>query len=103
MELFAGFESNRFPGCDADLGSGTRIPANPGLAGAHTEDPKPAQFDALAGRQGLLESFKDSVHRSLCLGAGQPCALNDVMNDVLLNQSGYLAGDSKRMYHALLN
>ena len=103
MELFAGLEPNRFPGSDADLGSGAWVPANAGLACTHAEDPKAAQFDALTGRQGLLESFKDSVHRSLCLGAGQPCALDDVMNDVLLNQSGYLSGDSKRLYHALLN
>ena len=67
----------------------------PGLAGANTEDAEPAQFDALAGSESLFQPLEDSIHRSLSLGAGQPCALDHVMNDVLLNQSGYLAATGK--------
>ena len=39
-----------------------------------------------------FEALEDRIHRGLCLGAGQTCALDHVVNDVLFNQSGYLAG-----------
>src|ERR1035438_1600651 len=92
MELLAGLEAHRFAGRDADLGARAGVAANPGFAGAHTENAKPAQLDALTGRQSFFQPLEDRIHRSFSLGAGQPCALDHVMNDVLFNQSGYLAG-----------
>jgi hypothetical protein len=55
---------------------------------AHAEDAKAAQLDAFASRQSLLEALEDRIHRSLCLGAGKTCALDHMMDDVLLNQRG---------------
>jgi len=92
VELFAGLEAHSFAGCDADLGACAGVAANPSFAGADAEDAKPAQFDALTCRQSFFQPFEDRIHRSFRFGAGQPCALDHVMNDVLLNQSGYLAG-----------
>ena len=92
VQFFAGLEAHSFAGSDADLGAGAGIAADAGFAGADAEDAKPAQFDALAGRQSLFQALEDRIHRSLSLGAGQARALDHVMNDVLLNQSGYLAG-----------
>ncbi len=93
MQLFPWLETHRFPGCDAHLGAGAGVAAYAGLAGADTEDAKPAQLDALACRKGLFQTLEDGIYSRLGLGAGQPCALDHVMNDVLLNQSGYLASE----------
>ena len=92
MEFLARLESDGLAGGNADLGSGPRIAADAGLAGADAEDAKPAQFNALAGRQSLLQALEDRIHRRFGLGAGQARALDDVMDDVLLNQWGNLAG-----------
>jgi len=92
MQLLARLEAHSFSGCDADLGAGPGIAANPCLAGAYAENAKPPQLDALTGRQSFFQPLENRIHRGFSLGAGQPCALDHVMNDVLLNQSGYLAG-----------
>src|ERR1039458_9332226 len=92
MQFLAGFEAHGLSWGDADLGSGSRIAANACFAGADAENAKSAQFDALAGRQGLLEALEDRIHRSFCLGARQARALDYVMDDVLFNQRGILAG-----------
>ena len=52
--FLAGFEAHSFAGGDADLGAGAGVAANAGFAGADAENAKPAQFDALPGRQSLL-------------------------------------------------
>lgn len=92
VQLFARLEADGLSGGDAHLGTGAGISADAGFAGTHAEDAEPAQFNALTGSQSLFEPFEDCVHRSLSLGAGQPSALDHVMDDVLLNQSVYLAG-----------
>jgi hypothetical protein len=92
MKLLAGFETDSFAGSDADLGAGSRIAADAGFAGADAENAKSAQFDALAGGQGLFETLEYRIHRSLRLGAREASALDYMMDDVLLNQWGNLAG-----------
>jgi hypothetical protein len=92
MQLFAWLEADGFAGSDVDLSPGAGIAANAGFAGADTEDAKPAQLDALAGCQSLLEALEDRVHRRLSLGARQARALNHVVNDVLFDQWSILAG-----------
>ena len=92
MQLFARLEANSFARGYAHFGAGARIAADTGFAGANAEDAKSAQFDALAGGQGLLQALEDRIHRSLCLGARETRALDYMMDDVLLNQRGNLAG-----------
>ena len=92
MKLLAGFEADSFAGSDADLGAGSRIAANAGFSSADAKNAKSAQFDALAGGQGLLEALEYCIHRSLRLSAGEASALDYMMDDVLLNQWGNLAG-----------
>ena len=91
VQFLAGLEADRFAGRDADLGSCAGIAADSGFAGADAEDAKPAQFDALTGCQSLLEALEDRIHCGFGLGARQTRALDDVMDDVLLNQWGNLA------------
>jgi hypothetical protein len=92
MQFLAGFEAHGFSRSDADFGAGAGVAAYAGFAGADAENAKSAQFDALAGGQGLLQALKNRIHRGLCLGARQACALDYMMDDVLLNQRGNLAG-----------
>ena len=92
VQFLAGLETNSLAGGDADLSAGPRIAADAGFAGADAENAKSAQFDALAGGQGLLQALENRIHRSLCLGARQARALDYVMDDVLFNQWGILAG-----------
>lgn len=92
MQFLAWLETHSLAGCDAYLGAGTRVAANAGFAGADAENAKSAQFDALAGGKSLLEALEDGIHRGFCLGAGQARALDYVMDDVLFNQRGNLAG-----------
>jgi hypothetical protein len=92
MKLLAWLEAYGFTRRDAHLGAGAGIAANAGFAGADAENAKSAQFDALTGGQGLLEALENGIHRSLRLGAGKAGALDNMMDDVLLNQRGNLAG-----------
>jgi hypothetical protein len=91
VQLFAWLEADSFAGGYAHFGSGAGIAADTGFAGADTEDAKSAQFNALAGGQGLLQAFEDGIHRSLCLGSRETRALDYMMDDVLFNQRGNLA------------
>jgi hypothetical protein len=92
VQFLAGFEANGFPWGNADLGAGSGIAADACFAGSDAKNAESAQFDALAGRQGLLEALEDRIHRSFRLGTRQARALDDVMDDVLFNQWGNLAG-----------
>ena len=92
MEFLAGLEADGFSGCDADLGPGSRIAADAGFTRADAENAKSAQFDALAGGQGLFEALKYGIHRRLGLSAREAGALDYMMDDVLFNQRGNLAG-----------
>jgi hypothetical protein len=92
VQLFARLETYGLAGSNADLGTGAGIAADPGFAGADTENAKSTQFDAFAGCQSLFQALEDRIHRSFRLGARQARALNYVMDDVLFNQWGNLAG-----------
>jgi hypothetical protein len=92
MEFFARFEADGFAGGYADLGAGAWIAADTGFTGADAENAESAQFDTLAGGKSLLEALEDGIHRGFCLGPRQARALDNMMDDVLLNQWGNLAG-----------
>ena len=92
MEFFSRFETDCFAGGDTDFSSGAGIAADPGFACADAEDAKSAQFDALSRGQSLFEALENRIHGGLCLGSRQAGALDNVMDDVLLNQRGDLAG-----------
>jgi hypothetical protein len=92
VQLLAWLEAYSFAWGYAHFGAGAGIAADTGFAGADTEDAKSAQFDALAGGQCLLQAFEDRIHRSLRLGARETRALDYMMDDVLFNQRGNLAG-----------
>jgi hypothetical protein len=92
MQFLARLEAYSFAWGYAHFGSGAWIAADTGFAGANTEYAKSAQFDALACGQGLLQALENRIHRSLSLGARQARALDYMMDDVLFNQRGNLAG-----------
>jgi hypothetical protein len=92
MELFARLEADSLAWGDADFCTCAGIAADAGFAGADAEDAESAQFYALTRGQSLLEALEDRIHRSFCLGARQARALDYVMDDVLFNQWGILAG-----------
>lgn len=91
MEFFTGFEAHGFARCDADFCAGSRIAANAGFACANAEHSETTQFNALARCQCFLESFKHGVDCRFGLGAGQACAFDHMVHNVLFNQSGHLA------------
>jgi hypothetical protein len=91
MQFLAWLETNSLAGCDAHFGAGAGIAANPGFAGADTENAESAQFDALPRGQGLLEALEDRIHRGFRFGPRQSGALDYMMDDVLFNQWGTLA------------
>lgn len=92
VQFFAGLETDRFAGGDADPGSRAGVASDACFARPDAEDAESAQLNALAGRQGLLEAFEDRVHGRFRLCAGQASALNHLMNDVLFDQWCVLAG-----------
>ncbi len=63
----------------------------PGFARANAEHAKTAQFNALTCCKGFFQALKHSVDCRFGLGAGQACALDHMVHDVLFNQSGHLA------------
>ena len=92
MQFLARFKAYCLAGGDAYLGAGTWVAADAGFACADAEDAKSAQFDALTGGESLFKALEDRIHRGLCLGAGQARALDNMMDDVLLNQRSNLTG-----------
>ena len=91
MQFFARLEAHRFSWSDADLSAGTGIAADAGFARANAEYAKPAQLNALTCCQGFFQALKHCVDCRFGLGAGQACALDHMVHDVLFNQSGHLA------------
>jgi hypothetical protein len=92
MQFFARFEAHGFTRGYADFGTGAGIAADTGFAGTDAENAETAEFDALAGGEGLFEALEDRIHRCLCLRPRQACALDYMMDDVLFDQRGDLAG-----------
>jgi hypothetical protein len=92
VQFLARFKADGFTGRNADFSPGAGIAANPGFAGTDAENAESTQFNALTRGQGLLQALKDRIHRGLCLGARQAGALDNLMDNVLFNQWGILAG-----------
>ena len=92
MEFFTRLETDGFAGGYADFGSGARIAADSGFTGSDAENAESAQLNALAGGKSLLQALEDRIHRGFRLGPRQSRALDYLMDDVLLNQWGNLAG-----------
>ena len=91
MQLFTGLETHGLARRDADLSAGSGIPPDTGFAGANAEHAKTTEFNALARCERFLKSLKDCIDCRFGLGAGQACALDHMVDDVLFNQSGHLA------------
>ena len=91
MQFFARLEANSFSWGNVDLGPRSGIAADSSFSRADAENAESAQFDALTGCQGLLEAFEHGVHCRFRLGARQSCALDHLMNDILLDQWSNLA------------
>ena len=87
VEIFAGFETDSATGSDGDLGPGARVAAHAGFARFDGKYAEAAQLDAIVGSQGFLHGFKDSVHGGLRLGSRKAGAIDDTLNQVLLNQT----------------
>src|SRR5581483_140451 len=92
VQFFARLKANGFARSDADLRAGAGIAADSGFARADAEDAESSQFNALAGRQGLLEALEDCIDGRLGLGTRQTGTLDHLMNDVLFDQWSLLAG-----------
>jgi hypothetical protein len=88
VQFLAWLEAHGLARRDAYFGTGAGIAADASLASADAENAKASQFDAFAVGESLLQALENCVYSSLCLGAGQARALNHMMDDVLLNQSG---------------
>jgi hypothetical protein len=86
MQVFPRFEAHSLPRRNVHFGPGSWVTANPGLARTDIEDTKAAKLDPVSIGQGLLETFKNSVHRSLSLHSRQTGPFDNVMDDVLFNQ-----------------
>jgi hypothetical protein len=87
MQLFSGFEAHGFSRRDADFSAGSWIAADAGFASANAEYSETTEFNALARGESFFESFKHSVDCRFGLGAGQACALDHMVHDVLFNQN----------------
>lgn len=90
VEFLAGFEADGFAGGDGDFSSGARVAAYAGFARAHIEDAKTAQFNAIAGGEGLLQAFKDCVDCCFRFVARQARTFDDVMDNILFYQRVHL-------------
>jgi len=90
VEFLAGFEADGFAWGDGDFCAGARIASDAGFAGAYVEDAKAAQFDAIAGCEGLLEAFKNCVDRCFRFIARQARTFDDVMDNILFYQRVHL-------------
>lgn len=86
MQFFAGLEADRAAWRDGYLRAGARIASDSGLAGAHTENAKAAQFDAIACGKSIFHALKDRVDCRFCLDTRQSRTIRNFMNDVLFDQ-----------------
>src|SRR5665213_3613679 len=86
LQFLAGLKAHCFAWRDRDLGAGTRIAPDAGLARAHVEDSEAAQLNTLAAPQGALHAFKDGFHSHLGLGLGDARSVHHFINDVEFDQ-----------------
>ncbi len=88
VEVLPRLEAYGLAGRDRDFGACARISSHPGLPGLDRKNTEPAQFDAIAFRQGLFHRFEDGVDRCLGFGAYKPCPFNDTLDKILFDQRG---------------
>jgi len=92
MEFFTRLETDGFAGGYADFGSGARIAADSGFTGSDAEKRRIRATQCARRGKSLLQALEDRIHRGFRLGPRQSRALDYMMDDVLLNQWGNLAG-----------
>jgi hypothetical protein len=93
VEFLAGLEADGLAGSDADLSAGSRVAADPGLAGANIENTKTAKLNALTFGECPLEGLENSIDGGFGFVALQPGPFNHVVNDVLFYQGFPPSGD----------
>ncbi len=86
VQLLARLESHSLPRRNAYLGAGPRVAPDPRLPRPNAENAKSAQLNPVACSQGLLQSFKYRVNCCFGLRSRQAGALNNVMDEILLDQ-----------------
>jgi len=87
LQLFPGFESNRFAGRDRHLGSSARVATDAGLARPHVEDSKSSKLNAFAATESALHTFENGFNGHLRLSLGDARLVNDLIDDVEFDQS----------------
>jgi dCTP deaminase len=87
VQLFTGLEADCFTGGDADFSPGAGVTADAGFARPDAEDAEAAEFDAIAAGEGVFQPFEHCIHGGFRLGPRQACPLDDVVDNILLDQS----------------
>ena len=82
LQLFAGFEADSLAGRNAHFRAGTGVAPDSGLAGSYVENAKATQFDAVALRQSLFHTFKDSFNCHFGFGLSDTGLVHDFVDDV---------------------
>jgi len=90
LQFLARLEAHGLSRWNGNLGSRTRIPADPGLPRLDVEDTEPSQFDAIAVSESLLHTLKNSLDRHLGLGLGDTGFIDDFVNNIQLYPSSLL-------------
>jgi hypothetical protein len=91
MQFFTGLEAHSLSGRDANFSPSAGIAPDAGFARANAEHAKTAQLNALTCCQGFFQALKYGIDCRFGLSAGQACAFDHMVHDVLFNQSGHLA------------
>jgi hypothetical protein len=86
VQILAGLEANGLAWSNRDFRPGARIAPDTGLARAHVEHAKAAQFDSVASCERFLQALKHRVDCDLRLVPRQPGPFDYVMDYVLFNQ-----------------
>ncbi len=85
VELLAWLETYSLAWSDGNLSTRARVAANAGFSGPDSKHAKPAQFDAVAFCQSLLQAAENGVDCLLCLGTGQTRPLDYLVHYILLD------------------
>src|SRR5579871_2827218 len=87
LQLLARFETHGFARRDSDLGAGTRVAADSGLAGSHVENAEATQLDALTLRQCAFHALENRFDGHLGFGFRNPGLTDHFIDDVEFDQS----------------
>ena len=86
VKFLTRLEPNGFSGCDADLGTGSRIAADARFSRLDHKNSKATELDSVTGDKTLLHGVEDCVNGGLRLRLGQACTVDNPLNEVLLDQ-----------------